>query len=268
MSETFTLGQLQGWLQHALIRRESDAHAANFVMDSSRLDAEKHLGIYRRSYIARLRECMKNQFSALAYALGDELFQMFADEFLNSYPSENYTLGTLGERFPDFLEATRPRDEGETWPDFMIELARFEYALSRIFDEKCDEEVVLATISVPDDALRLAPIFHLFRHRYPVRQYYLDATKKKDPELPFEQASFCAVTRRNYRLGLTELKEGQYLFLERMAAGDTVSKAKEYLVENCGFEREKLEKVWPEWRKGFVKSGFFQGGDANLEVER
>jgi len=258
MNEAFTLGQLQGWMQHALIRREADARAANFVMDSSRLDAEKHLGIYRRSYIARLRECMKNQFSALEYALGAELFQMFADEFLNAYPSENYTLGTLGERFPDFLEATRPQDEGETWPDFMIELARFEYALSGVFDEKCEEEFTLASSKTPNENLRLVPIFHLFRHRYPVRQYYLDATKKKEPELPFEGASFCAVTRRNYRLGLTELKEGQYLLLERMAAGDTVSEAKAYLVENRGFEREKLEAVWPEWRKGFVKSGFFR----------
>ena len=256
MNEEFTLGQLQGWLQHALIRREEDARAASFVMDSSRLDAEKHLGIYRRSYIARLRECMKNQFSALEYALGAELFQMFADEFLNSYPSENYTLSTLGERFPDFLEATRP-ESNETWPDFMIELARFEYALSGIFDEKCEEEVVFADVSVPDETLKLVPILHLFRHRYPVRQYYLDATKKKKPELPFEGESFCAVTRKNYRLGLTELKEGQYLFLERMAAGDMVSEAKEYLAENCGLESEKLDAIWPEWRKGFVKSGFF-----------
>lgn len=251
------LAQLQGWMQYALVRQEADARAADFVMGSSRLDAEAHLGIYRRSYIARLRECMKNQFSALAYALGEDLFQMFADEYLGAYPSASYTLSDLGKNFPDFLEATRPRD-GETWPDFMIELARFEFALSGIFDENSEEEFTFADSKTPDKNLRLVPIFYLFRHRYPVRQYYMDVMKKKEPELPFEQESFCAVTRANYRLGLSNLREGQFLFLERMAAGETVSEAKAYLVENCGFEKSKLSGIWPEWRKGFVQSGFFR----------
>jgi hypothetical protein len=65
------------------------------------------------------------------------------------------------------------------------------------------------------------------------------------------------VTRRNYRLGLTELKEGQYLLLERMAAGETAPQARKYLIEQRGFERDKLETVWPEWRSGFLRSGFF-----------
>ena len=82
--------------------------AGALVNDSSRLSAEQHLGIYRRGYIARLRECMKNQFSALNYALGDKLFQMFADEYLGAHPSVSYTLSELGRKFPDFLEATRP----------------------------------------------------------------------------------------------------------------------------------------------------------------
>lgn len=256
MSEAFPLEQLQDWMQMALVRRDAPAGAANVVNASSRLSAEQHLGIYRRSYIARLRECMKNQFSALNYALGDELFQMFADEYLGAHPSENYTLSDLGRRFPDFLEATRPTDTNETWPDFMIELATFEYDLGGIFDMRADD-VETAPMDTPDENLRLAPIFYLFKHRYPVCRYYLAATKKKNPDLPFEQESFCAVTRKNYRLSLTELREGQYLFLERMKAGDSISEAKDHLIDEHGFEREKLETIWPGWREGFLNSGFF-----------
>jgi hypothetical protein len=268
MSESFTLDQLQSWMQSALVRREAIAPlnlAADLVNDSTRLSAEQHLGIYRRSYIARLRECMKNQFSALAYALGEELFQMFADEYLNACPSDSYTLGELGRRFPDFLEATRPQDENESWPAFMIELARFEFALGEIFDRQAPEaleaeeaeKAATASEEVPDEDLRLAPIFYLFLHRYPVCRYYLDVTKKNEPELPFEQESFCAVTRSSYRLGLSELREGQYLFLERMSLGLPVREALEFLVRERGFEKEKLAEVWPEWRKGFLRSGFF-----------
>jgi hypothetical protein len=140
----------------------------------------------------------------------------------------------------------------------MIELARFEFALSGVFDESA-EEVELAADDVSDSSLKLVPIFYLFRHRYPVCRYYLDATRKKKPELPFEQESFCAVTRNNYRLGLTELKSGQYLFLERMKAGFSVDEGKEYLVREHRFERGKLDAIWPGWRRGFLKAGFFCG---------
>lgn len=243
----------------ALVKRDGPVRAGDIVEDSSRLSADQHLGIYRRGYIARLRECMKNQFSALEHALGDKLFQMFADDYLGAYPSVSYTLSELGRKFPDFLEATRPDGGGdeESWPDFMIELARFEFALSEIFECQA-EEADPASGNVLDEDLQLVPVFHLFRHRYPICRYYLDVTRKKKPELPFEEASFCAVTRNNYRLGLTELREGQYLFLERMAAGSSVSEAKEHLVGECGFERDKLEEVWPEWKTGFLKSGFFR----------
>ncbi len=244
----------------ALVRRDAKADAAVVVNDSTRLTAEQHLGIYRRGYIARLRECMKNQFSALAYALGDELFRMFADEYLGAFPSTSYTLSELGRKFPDFLEATRPRETGETWPDFMIQLARFEFALSEIFEQHA-EEFESAAGDPPDEDLLLVPIFYLFRHRYPVCRYYLDVTRKKKPELPFEQESFCAVTRNNYRLGLTELKEGQYLFLERMVLDGTVAGARQHLISNCGFEHEKLDAVWPEWKAGFLKAGFFRMPD-------
>ena len=258
MSESFTFEQLQSWMQMALVRRDIPAAGAcALVNDSSRLSAEQHLGIYRRGYIARLRECMKNQFSALNYALGDKLFRMFADEYLGANPSVSYTLSELGRKFPDFLEATRPTDTGETWPDFMIELARFEFALSGIFDQSA-EEAELAPGDVPDSELVLVPIFYLFRHRYPVCRYYLDATRKKKPELPFEQESFCAVTRNNYRLGLTELRKGQYLFLERIKAGFSVDEAKECLIKQHRFERGKLEAIWPGWRRGFLKAGFFR----------
>src|SRR3982751_6908978 len=95
----FTLSQIQNWMQSALVQPDLEAQPENFINESSRLNAARHLNIYRQSYIARLRECMKNQFSALAYALGEDLFQMFADQYLDARPSESYTLNNLGKKF-------------------------------------------------------------------------------------------------------------------------------------------------------------------------
>ncbi len=264
MLTDFTLSQIQNWMQSTLVGGEADSQTPpeDFINESSRLSAARHLNIYRQSYIARLRECMKNQFSALAYALGEDLFQMFADQYLDAYPSESYTLNNLGKKFPDFLDRTRPDAESpekEEWVDFIIELARFEYELSVIFDRHSEEEEFeAATESTPDEALRLIPVFHLFHHRHPVSRYYLDVTQKKEPELPFEEESFCAVTRSSYRLALSELKPAQYYFLERLSKGDSVAQAKEYFVNTYRFDAGKLDEVWQEWRKNFIASGFFR----------
>ena len=258
----FTLAQMQNWMQAVLIHKNGQIQGATpeyLINESSRLTAARHLNIYRQSYIARLRECMKNQFSALAYALGEELFQMFADQYLDAYPSGSYTLNDLGRRFPDFLEATRPdagQEEKELWIDFIIELAQFEYTLSLIFDEHSDEEIKPATEATPDETLKLAPLCRLFHHRYPICRYYLDVTRKKKPELPFEEDSYSVVARNNYRLSLLEIKPAQYYFLEILAKGDSIAKAKEYFVNNYGFDAKRLDNAWKRWRKSFITAGF------------
>lgn len=260
-----TLAQLQSRMQSALVRR--DGAAANsgpelFVNESSRLTAARHLDIYRHSYVARLRECMKNQFSALAYALGEELFQMFADQYLDAYPSDSYTLNELGRRFPRFLQETRPDaglEEKESWVDFIIQLADFEYTLSEIFDAHSDDdESRPADDSTPDEDLRLNPLLRLFHHPYPICRYYLDVTRKREPELPLAEDSYCAVTRNDYRLRLLEIKPAQYHFLRALGRENSVGKAKERLVSGYGFDTRRLDHAWEMWRKTFIEGGFLK----------
>jgi hypothetical protein len=265
-SEEFSLAQLQSWIQGVIVDRVPDADgittADDVVNASKRLSAVSHINIYRHSYIARLRACMQTQFSALAYALGEELFTSFADQYLETCPSESYTLNTLGERFPAFLEQTRP-DAGEaqkeTWPDFMIEVAKFEYALSEVFDAKIDDDYAIFDDDTLDKMLKIAPSTRLFHHRFPVCNYYLDYTQGKKPELPFPHDSFCVVVRRDYKLGLFHIREAQYHFLQRMIEHNAVLSAKNDLVENFHCDRESLDAIWPQWKKFFIASGILVG---------
>ncbi|MGZ3874758.1 MAG: HvfC/BufC family peptide modification chaperone [Mucilaginibacter sp.] len=266
---SFSLSELQNWMQGMLVKPPplsdngltDQAAIADIVNPSSRLSAARHLDIYRYSYIARLRACMRSQFKALAYALGDELFESFADLYLDTYPSGSYTLNTLGEKFPVFLEETRPdagREHKELWPDFMIELARFEYELSVIFDEQAAAHDIIIPVDTPDNLLKPAPVFHLFYHQFPVCSYYLEFSQGKQPELPFPEESYCAVTRVNYKLGLFTLRGAQYYFLKSMQEGRSVKEAKRNLVKIFNFNKVKLDEVWPEWKKNFIEAGFFQ----------
>lgn len=271
-NEKLSLGQLQNWMQLVILPHTTqvndDLYASipdgllteDVVNHTKKLDARQHMAIYRQSYIARLRECMKNQFGALAHALGGELFEMFADQYLDAYPSESYTLNNLGQHFARFLQETRPdadAEEKESWPDFMIELARFEYALAQIFDMHETHEPETAIESSADEVLMPAPTLQLFQHHYPICSYYLAYADKKEPELPMFQASYCAVVRQNYRLALYHLQPAQYYFLLHMQQGCSVAEAITELSNGLGFEPEKVKEVWQIWRKNFIASGFF-----------
>lgn len=267
----FSIEQMQRWLQDALVFPGKSAELVHgeipteeIINASQKLTAQRHLNIYRQSYIARLRECMKNQFSGLAYALGEELFQAFADDYLLAHPSESYTLNDLGKKFPDFLEATRPdanEEEKESWPDFMIELARFEFDLSAIFDENAEELNKPVPPNVTDEELKLIPVFHLFHHRFPVCKYYMDFAAKKEPQLPFEEETYCVVLRKNYRLGLFVINPAQFIFLSSLKEGHTLQEALTKTGDAFQFDAAKKNEVWKEWRKNFLSSGFFASRD-------
>ena len=137
-----SLSATQKWMQQILVSPlsfETDPNdflpesfqndVEKLIKPNSRLSGKERLQIYQTGYLARLRDCMEKQFVALKYALGDELFQAFSDDYLQRYPSESYTLSNLGNRFALFLEETRPDkdltpEERETWPDFLIELVQ------------------------------------------------------------------------------------------------------------------------------------------------
>ncbi|AWI26080.1 HvfC/BufC N-terminal domain-containing protein [Flavobacterium pallidum] len=254
--------EIQHWMQSMLVNSVPVSTlgmtAEDVVCDSERLSASQHLSIYRHSYIARLRSCMQSQFKALSFALGEELFQAFADEYLDSNPSHSYTLNNLGEKFSEFLSRTRPDTEGEqeSWPDFMIELAAFEFALSVIFDMKNNADENTANENTPDEWLSASPTLYLFEHQFPICSFYLDFNADRSPDLPFPQNTFCAVSRQNYRLGLFNIGFDQYSFLSSIKSGLSISEAKQKLLAEFNIENEKLENVWPIWRKNFIASGF------------
>jgi hypothetical protein len=169
------------------------------VRRSSRLTAEQRLAIYANAYYARLIECLRDVFPVLVQVLGVEIFDGFAFDYLQRYPSRSYTLDRLADSFPRFLEETRPDRppavEGESpppaWPDFLIDLATLELTIAKVFDGPGAEgEPLLA----PADLLALGngadlgtgagfaaarlvpvPCLRLLRFSYPVNAFYTAA---------------------------------------------------------------------------------------------
>lgn len=266
-----SLDALQGWMQNALVFPGSTRldEIEQVVAPSSRLSAAERLAIYQRSYYARLLSCMKGQYEALRYTLGEDVFTDFAVAYLRAYPSESHTLSALGARFPAFLEETRPdRDEPpetrEPWVDFMVDLAQFERRLYVLFDAPGHEGNPFADATVPDERLRLQPCFALEAYRFPVSWYYRQVRDEQNPDYPDPAPCFVALVRRQYLTRVFTLARPQYAFLQALVNGKSVGEALAAVAQAFDRPVEPFEETWSRpdgWRAHWIDAGFFVEAD-------
>ena len=262
------LASLQGWMQNALVfpGQADRAEIERLIEPSERLTAPERLAIYQRGYSLRLLKCMQEQFPALCHALGEDLFNEFARQYLQARPSESYTLYDLGRRFPGYLEDTRPDRDGpeearEIWVDFMVDLARFERAVFVMFDAPGNEGKPFADEDTPDERLVLQPCFELHVFRFPVNLYYHHVRAADDPPFPPRQRSLVALLRKDYLTRTIPLADPHFRFLQFLVEGSSVPEALKKLAAETGRSEDELRAVWgggeDRLRERWIGAGFF-----------
>lgn len=241
------------------------------VRRSRNLTAAERLSIYANAYYSRLLECMGANYPILKQALGEEVFDSFAFEYLQRYPSRSYTLDDLGKRFAQFLSETRPEEDGEEWgwPDFLIDLATFEWTIAKVFDGPGAEGLTLLTPealqSFPAERFaeaRLIPVpcLRLLAFRFPVNAYYTAARRAEEGEevpIPEPGEEHVAVTRRDFVVRRYPLFPPQYALLEAILAGATVGEAIAAAAAVTDLDDEAFAAELRSWFRFWVAEGFF-----------
>ena len=238
------------------------------VSRSQSLSALERLEIYNRAYLARLLECLKEEYSVLAAALGDELFGQFAIGYLQEHPSRSYTLAQLGARFPEYLAATRPAGTkvGGDWADFLIDLARLERAVNEVFDGPGVEGAPLLDVKRlgataleqwPGTRLMCAPCLRLLRLMFPVNDYFTAVRRGEHPAIPDPAETYIAVTRRDWRVLRFELDRIQYELLQSLQAGEPIGAAIERAAAASPLGDDALASRFQSWFREWTAAGFF-----------
>lgn len=248
-------------------------HEADRVIQrSEKLTALERISIYSNAYYARLLECLGGCFPILKQSLGDDVFDSFAIEYLQQYPSRSYTLDHLGDRFCDFLRETRPAPEdggAGGWPDFLIDLALLEWTIGKVFDGPGTEGQNLLTPGMlqefPADRFaeaKLAPVagFTLLAFSYPVSTYYTAVRRAAESEsLPFPDPmrEYVAVFRRDYVVRRYQLAESQYALLQQIQAGGAVGDALAAAASIMNLDDDSLAGTFQSWFHLWSREGFF-----------
>lgn len=282
MSGSIELGlaATQRWMQAVILGETAEldraTDPASIVEGDAALPAVARLELYRRSYVLRLRSCLRDAYPALRHALGDELFDDFADEYVASHPSYARSLGELGAGLPEHLDATRP-DAGlaplrrERWPDFLVDLARLEWAFCEVYDGPGDEERKAADEGDDDGCggesksvagCRPSRCLRLLELRYPADDYMLRVRRGDSPALPRPEACSVALGRRDYVVTVTRIAPAERRLLElvadaRFVASDTLLK----MAHEAGFAAEQLSARLRQW----CEAGLLVSIDQNEE---
>jgi hypothetical protein len=291
MTANGSLAQLQQWLLAAILHPGDVTAVANggrtpvpsafesddvtqIVASSSGLSPVERLAVYQRGYRLRLLDCMRTLHPGLCHALGYELFDQFALDYLDENPSRARTLQEIDRGFPDYLAATAPAgdpdmSERETWPRFIIDLARLERLFAEVYDGPgIERHRILTAHEVPEEpsaawltvAFQATPCLRLMQSNYPVHVYLSAVHCGELPDLPSPRAVSIAVSRRDYVVTLTELGRDEYRALSVLAQGKTIQIA----AASLGIP---VSRIWSLIR-GWVGQGFLQavGPDRSIGV--
>jgi hypothetical protein len=285
------LAQIQRWLQAVIThpdgveaglsspsaRAEIDVspdRVEDVIEPSQRRTSIERLEVYANAYYARLLECLRDEFPALLHAAGEEVFDGLAFGYLQSYPSQSYTLSRLSRQFAQYLEETRPREENESdepsWPEFLIDLARLERCYSDVFDGPGTERLKLlgatdlqglSPEAWPQGRLVTVPCLRLLALRFPVHEYATAVREKRDPEIPEPAPTWLAVSRINYVVRRWTLTPTQFELLAGLMDGHTVGSAIERAARvavESGETIERLAENLRDWFAEWSSAGFFQ----------
>lgn len=224
------------------------------VTRSKAMTAMERLAIYGNSYYARLIECIGDVYPVLKRTLGDEIFDGFAFGYLQDYPSQTYTLNLLGDRFVEYLQKSRPEEDGG-WADFLIDLAQLEWEIYEIFDGPGVEKEPPFEFPLLEEAndplalkIEMPPCFRLLEFSFPVNQHYTAVRQTEgELELPLPEANphFVALSRRDFIVRRYPLSRGQFVLLQALRNGQTLGEALERCLE---FQDESsFESALPDW---------------------
>lgn len=245
------LHRAQTEFQNYLLRRDGPIVAD--VVGDERVDARGRVDIYADAYRLRLIEALEGDFVALQAYVGPERFDEIARAYIETHPSEHFSLRYYGQRLARFLADTPPYKN----EPLLAELATFDWALTDSFD------AADSTVATVGNMAQIAPNHWpqlVFVPHASVQRLNLEwnapmlwkAADKEEPLPPPEKAPYpvgWVMWRQELQIYFRSLSVDEAFALDALLRGETFGALCEGLTEwidaqNVAVHAAGLLKQW------------------------
>jgi len=264
LPERLDLRFMQEWFARIVTTPESEpapvdeGSALALATPSATLTSLERLEIYRRSYHARLVECLADDYPALQHHLGEEAFDALCRRYIARFPSTGPSLNDFGRHMAAFC-----RGEALPEPGFAADLASLEWAIvlaihaptARVITEA--DLAGIAHDSWPGACLIANPSLRFMRLEYPANAYFQAFRTGGNPVLPAANATNVVVYRTGTSIWRMELAPAALVLFEALAGGARLQQAIERAAPLLD-RAEDIQQVAGWFRSG-VASGLFVG---------
>lgn len=260
-SATSALFEQQRRLLAAIVSDASEGPEGPPLVRGGKLSPERRVAIYRHAYVARLVDCLRDDFPAVERALGVRDFDATCRAYVAQHPPSRPTLNDYGREFPAFLR--NGRGAGGAAAGWTSELAALEWATVEAIHQDATNGLELSHLaSVPveqwgDLRLQLSKGAAWFPFQHCVNDY-LTAAKDDGVELkpPAARASWVLVSRRDLDVWRIELAEWAFKLLSGLASGAPLGDALALSCEQSQLDPAQVMGCFRSWIEVGAFSGF------------
>lgn len=250
----------------ALLKTFQDAvlsgeHAAILpaIKPHPRLSATQQFAIYSEGYRLRLLAAIRSDYPALIALIGNETFDVAAQQYIEATPSKSYTLDIYPHGFAGFF-AKHSNDM------FAAELALLEQAIAEVFTAP-DSDVLapdaLAGVSMDVFAgmkLPLRDASKLLQFEYPVNDWLVAQRAGQNPAKSDATQTWLLVYRHHNEVKRLSMSHMEYLMLEKLDAGLDVGEALDSVAAGNPINAGDMKTNLQNWFANWMQSGVFKGG--------
>lgn len=108
--------------------QNDDTKILNHIVSTEHVSAETRMRIYHHAYYSRLVDILALDFPVLKHLMGEERFAKMARNYVETFPSQHYSVRLFGQNLVKFLQQFPELDS------LYIEMAKFEWSVAVTLD--------------------------------------------------------------------------------------------------------------------------------------
>jgi hypothetical protein len=219
--------------QQGFARAVFDTRAAGRFAPQVRahgLSGPRRIQVYRNNLFANLSEALAATYPVIHRLVGEAYFQQLATVYVRKFPSVSGDIHRYGDRFGEFL-GQRP---GAVDHPYLADVAALEWAYHQVFHSARVPGLDLETLSnipqgdYPFLRFRLQPAARLLASPYPILRIWqvTQTDGRGDQSVSLSEGPvYLKVEREAFQVVLQPLKVGEYVLLQRLNMGETLTEA-------------------------------------------